>query len=222
MSRLKPFELIGQRMHVARMAVAVCATLAVPLADRALAADMLGDTGLRGSLAPIGYIRWDGWQFGVQAGFANMETQGFNTTNGPVFGGFLGYNGQWEQLVLGVDVGYKYASVLDASVETARFKLNDYATARVRAGYAMGQFLPYAFVGAAVGRFNYANLNIGTGTFVGKDNALDGGFVAGLGMDWAVTPAIFVRAEWEFVAFAGFDNTLAQVNSGSLGIGLRF
>jgi outer membrane immunogenic protein len=209
-------------MHVARMAVAVCVTLAASSADRALAADLLGDAGLRGSLAPTGFIRWDGWQFGVQGGFANMEAQGFHTTNGPVFGGFLGYNGQWDQLVLGVDVGYKYASVLDASVETARFKLNDYATVRVRAGYAMGQFLPYALVGAAVGRFNYANLNIGTGAFVGEDNAFDSGVVAGLGVDWAVTPAIFVRAEWEFIAFARLNSTISQINTGSLGIGLRF
>jgi opacity protein-like surface antigen len=172
-------------MHVARMAVAVCVTLAASSADRALAADLLGDAGLRGSLAPTGFIRWDGWQFGV-------------------------------------DVGYKYASVLDASVETARFKLNDYATVRVRAGYAMGQFLPYALVGAAVGRFNYANLNIGTGAFVGEDNAFDSGVVAGLGVDWAVTPAIFVRAEWEFIAFARLNSTISQINTGSLGIGLRF
>ena len=35
-------------------------------------------------------------------------------------------------------------------------KLVDYATLRARAGYAFGQFLPYALVGGAVGRFNYS------------------------------------------------------------------
>ena len=34
-------------------------------------------------------------------------------------------------------------------------KLVDYATLRGRAGYAWGQFLPYAAVGIAAGRFNY-------------------------------------------------------------------
>ena len=35
-------------------------------------------------------------------------------------------------------------------------KLVDYATLRGRAGYAFGNFLPYAVIGAAAGRFNYA------------------------------------------------------------------
>src|SRR5262249_48949524 len=56
-------------------------------------------------------------------------------------------------------------------------------------------FLPYAVLGAAVGRFNFGDLS--TGTFVGKDNAFDVGFVAGLGVDWAVAPGVFLRAEWE-------------------------
>ena len=35
-------------------------------------------------------------------------------------------------------------------------KLVDYGTLRLRAGYAFGQFLPYAVVGGALGRFNYS------------------------------------------------------------------
>lgn len=222
MSRLGPFDLIGRGMHVTRIVVAVCATLAVSSAGRAVAADLMDDTGLRGSLAPTGYIRWDGWQVGVLAGFANMETQNLNTTNGPVFGGFFGYNAQWDELVLGLDAGYRYASVLDASLTPNRFKLNDYATFRARAGYAIDKFLPYAMVGLAVGRFNYATLDPVTGLWTGKDNAFDSGLVAGVGVDWAVTPAVFVRAEWEYIAFARFNGTTSQVNSGLLGLGLRF
>ena len=41
-------------------------------------------------------------------------------------------------------------------VFSSSLKLTDYATFRGRAGYAFGQFLPYAFVGAAVGRMNYS------------------------------------------------------------------
>ena len=39
---------------------------------------------------------------------------------------------------------------------TSQMKLIDYGTLRGRAGYAFGQFLPYAFFGGAVGRFNYS------------------------------------------------------------------
>ncbi|MGE5162778.1 MAG: outer membrane protein [Sphingobacteriales bacterium] len=113
------------------------------------------------------------------------------------------------------DLGYKYPSVLDVSTDTAQFKLVDYATLRGRAGYAIGPFLPYAVVGIAVGRFNYANLDLGTGMFVGKDNAFDSGIIAGLGVDWALTPGIFVRAEWEYIAFLKLNGKTPKPIPGS-------
>jgi outer membrane immunogenic protein len=119
-------------------------------------------------------------------------------------------------------------------------KLVDYATVRARAGYAMGQFLPYATIGAAVGRFNYANTatvhNVGTpplGSPIlpfdvtdtqsnGKDNAIVGGFEVGLGMDVAVLPNVFLRGEWEFVAFAPVGGSRASMNTGRVGVGMKF
>ena len=272
-----------------RVAVAGCSVLAGAAADRALAADW--PDALRGSLTPS-YTRWDGWQFGVQAGIASMRSDFGNGTSslvafilrnstlqneaapsewtalspdvhtGQVFGGFLGYNVQWDQLVVGWDVAYKYGSTLKTasadqitrvvttsddvqhtvsiSAQSA-LKLVDYATLRGRAGYAFGQFLPYAVVGAAVGRFNYATTvdvtddqllpPIPPGTpvptfaqsgSVGKNNAYIGGVVAGLGMDWAVTPGMFVRAEWEYVAFAPVNGTRVNLNTGQVGVGARF
>ena len=182
--------------------LAICAALAIWPTERAGAADWP----LRGSLAPqTTYARWDGWQFGVEAGWGTFRndfgnstsplvafilrnttaesefapstwtTLPSNTTNGPVFGGYIGYNMQWDQLVLGVDLGYKYANIATGANDSiarqfttsdgfsntvsidarAQMKLVDYATLRGRAGYAWGQFLPYAFVGIAAGRFNY-------------------------------------------------------------------
>jgi len=43
-----------------------------------------------------------------------------NFTNGPVFGGFFGYN-KWDQLVIGFDVGYKYALSWILSTAQTRF-----------------------------------------------------------------------------------------------------
>ena len=42
-------------------------------------------------------------------------------------------------------------------MRSSSIKLIDYGTFRGRAGYAFGQFLPYAVLGGAVGRFNYTN-----------------------------------------------------------------
>jgi outer membrane immunogenic protein len=241
-----------------------------------------------------GFVRWDGWQAGVQAGFGNMnsdfgnstsslvafilrnstlEAEGApsswttlpkNTTSGPVFGGFVGYNWQWSELVVGWDLAYKHPANLNSSTgdslsrrfdtsdsvrhdvtiaAQSSFKLVDYATLRGRAGYAFGEFLPYAVVGAAVGRFNYqtsvavtdvmTDLTVAPpvvgdlGTFQqsassGRNNVFAFGVAAGLGIDWAVTPGMFLRAEWEYIAFAAVNGTRANTNTGSLGLGARF
>ncbi len=119
-------------------------------------------------------------------------------------------------------------------------QLLDYATARARAGYAMGQFLPYAMIGAAVGRFNYANTatvhNVGTppaGSPIApfdvtdtqssaKNNAIIGGFVTGLGVDVAILPNVFLRGEWEFVAFAQLNGIRTNINTGRVALGMKF
>jgi len=184
------------------------------------------------------------------------------TTNGAVFGGFIGYNMQWDQLVLGMEFAYKHPSIMQSGANDSlsrifdtsdsiehfvtidaqtSFKLVDYAALRARAGYAWGQFLPYAAVGLAVGRFNYHTSVTVTdsqtqlpnppgpflGTFQqsassGQNNAFAAGVAAGLGVDWAATANLFVRAEWEFVAFAPVNQTRTNIQVGYLGAGVRF
>src|SRR6202158_1065050 len=174
----------------------------------AMAADLFDDSFLRGSLSSKSPARWDGVNFGAHIGVANMHTDfgtstgslvafilrnstlenearpsGWttlpsNTTNGRSYGAFLGYNMQWSELVLGVDLAYnRLLSMQSSASDSIRrivttsdgvqhdvtisaqssLKLIDYATLRGRAGYAFGQSLPYAVIGGAVGRFNYSN-----------------------------------------------------------------
>ena len=281
---------LGLRVGVT---AAFCSVVMTALPGGARAADWP----LRGSIDP-GYTRWDGWHAGLQVGYGNMNTDpgnstsqpiafilrnttlqnefapsewttlGPGTTNSAVYGGFVGYNMQWDNLVLGFDIGYKHPSKLDAGAQDSisrrvvtsdniqhdvtidaqtSLKLVDYATLRGRAGYAIGQFLPYAVVGAAVGRFNYsttvsvsdfmtqlpltptppggpigfANLTPSSIT-AGKDNSIVGGVVAGVGADWAITPGMFLRAEWEFIAFASVNGARTNLNTANIGMGVRF
>lgn len=120
----------------------------------------------------------------------------------------------------------------------ASLKLVDYATVRAKAGYAFGQFLPYGMLGVAIGRFNYTTSSTvtdiwtpsgGTATTYGpitqsdsKNNAVTAGFLVGLGMDVALLPNVFVRGEWEFVAFAPVNGIRSQLNTGRVGLGVRF
>lgn len=239
--------------------------------------------------APAGYVRWDGLQIGAQVGLSSMSTDFGNSgsqqvayilrnstlqneaapsdwttlpeviTNSRQYGGFIGYNMQWGELVVGADVGYNWVSSLEANaadgiarivttsddvshsvtiVSSASLKLVDYATVRARMGYAFGQFLPYAILGAAVGRFNYATSSTVTDVWTpsgggattfgpvtetdAKNNAVVAGFVTGLGMDVSLLPNVFLRGEWEFVAFAPVNGIRAQINTGRAGLGVRF
>jgi outer membrane immunogenic protein len=180
-----------------------------------------------------------------------------NVTDSLQWGAFLGYNWQMEQLVFGADVAYNRPSDLNSQATdtlerlvstsdlvnhdvtlqgTASLKLVDYATVRGRAGYAVGQFLPYAMLGVAVGRFNYSTsatvTDVETGAVVGtfgpvtqskgQDNVYVGGFLAGLGVDVAVLPNVFLRAEWEYIAWGPVNGTHSSLNTGRAGIGIRF
>ncbi|HKA75116.1 MAG TPA: outer membrane beta-barrel protein [Xanthobacteraceae bacterium] len=105
-------------------------------------------------------------------------------------GVFGGYDSQWENAVLGIDLNYHH-TWLDAVSLTTRFlgipptgvpataynvdltktatiSLTDYFTLRGRAGWAFGSFMPYATVGVALGladvtesvRMHYQAINL--------------------------------------------------------------
>src|SRR5690348_14073564 len=207
-------------------AAALIASAAMP--GRAAAADM-PETILRGGYsepAPESYGRWDGVSFGAQFGWSNL-TADFGSvsdttplpkvsTNSGQFGGFIGYNAQWDRLVLGVEGAYNRFNSLSATSTSdplsSTFKIVDYATLRGRAGYAYGQFLPYMFIGAAVGRVNYQNSTSGAVT-ASQDNAYAGGFTTGLGIDVAILPNVFVRAEYEYVLFTQVGGVRSSTNT---------
>lgn len=169
----------------------------------AIAADM--PEFLRGSFSPSS-TRWDGFYFGAQAGktfgtadFSNStasmisyiladtelqpivsdwQTLPKGSTGSQSFGGFIGYNYQWDDVVLGAELNYNHMSIgtgaqgsigpilvpganlPDGSMvlysvtvaSAASVAIHDTVTARARAGWAFDRFMPYGFAGLAVGR----------------------------------------------------------------------
>src|SRR5262249_11449450 len=97
---------------------------------------------------------------------------------GVSFGGFAGYNWQWEDAVVGIELNYNRTSLsgevgdtlervfidnaqappghnfqYDVTVTgSARAHITDFGTFRARGGWAAGPFLPYAFAAIAVRR----------------------------------------------------------------------
>jgi outer membrane immunogenic protein len=99
-----------------------------------------------------------------------------NLAHATGWGGFAGYNTQWQDLVLGIEGTYTHAPfsvvavdhpllghVVSASGTTysvnitgsGSLEVTDFGSVRARAGYAFGSFLPYGFAGVALGRGTY-------------------------------------------------------------------
>ena len=94
------------------------------------------------------------------------------STHGEGFGGFFGYNSQWSDVVVGLELNYTHGKfggyqtgtmsrffnlpsgyTVGATYEgTARMNISDMGTIRARAAYVCGSFLPYAFAGLALGQ----------------------------------------------------------------------
>jgi opacity protein-like surface antigen len=177
--------------------------------------------------------------------------------NGNVWGAFVGYNWQMTDLVLGVEGAYHMGQKrivasgadyiarnfstsggvnYDAAVDsTGRLELRDYATIRGRAGYVIGQFLPYASVGLTVARMAYNTSATVTGTqnsnppvnfsfadTTHKDTAVAYGANLALGVDVTLLPNLFLRGEYEFIAFAPINGIRANISTFRAGLGLKF
>jgi outer membrane immunogenic protein len=137
--------------------------------------------------------------------------------------------------------GNTYATNIVGSAST---HVTDFGTLRARVGYVVGSFLPYATVGLAAGRadvndsttvsFTCTAVSLPTCPTVRTQIALPPqpstlaltkwlyGYAAGLGLEAAVLPNVFVRGEWEFIQFGPFSETRANLNSLRLGGGVRF
>lgn len=277
------------------------------LASGAQAADM--PDFLRGSLSGVSSSRnWDGWYAGGQVGYtsANMDFShsvksltNFMERNGVLqdplaqwsllssnhaqatgFGGFVGRNWQWEDLVFGVEANYNYMTslasqssnsmerlIVDPAGEnppaghthtydttltgSAALQIKDVVTLRGRAGWAVGDALPYLFGGLAVGRVDVSrsatvyydkydawsvtngvtgittNYNVKVGSYSQssaeqRTNSFVAGWTAGLGMEYMLWGCMFLRGEWEYVRFLSVKDISFSTNNARLGVGYKF
>lgn len=221
-----------------RLCWLMCGLAAVPAA--ANAADM-GEM-LRGSntvIAAPGGARWDGVYVGghvgasvpgidftnntndvrVLAGLAGISNPtatplGNQDSTGIHYGGFVGYNTQWDGAVFGFEGTYNWIgksltatntitggfvagnpalAYPAAGAETAR--IVDYGTLRLRGGWAAGSFfMPYATFGLAVGRMDITRTVVVTpsttpatpaGTFVPPPISVSQNLTNQFGYGWA-------------------------------------
>jgi outer membrane immunogenic protein len=163
------------------------------------------------------YPRWDGFYFGAQAGqsFGNVDFGNASASqsayilansdlqadvskwatlpqvkaNSLSYGGFIGYNIQWGEVITGFELNYNHVTLNAAASDSlgplrfamqpqpdkttiqyaaavsssAAVAIHDIMTARARAGWTIDRLLPYGFVGVAVGRadvFRFTDVSV--------------------------------------------------------------
>lgn len=132
-----------------------------------------GDTKFKGSNSDMTAGLVANTLVGSQAGVASWPLSFTNQSgHSEVYGGFAGYNSQWEDVVIGLEVSYvhgkfggassgsmsRYSLLSDnnyhsvTSSASSSISISDIGTFRARAGYAFGSFLPYVFGGLALGQ----------------------------------------------------------------------
>jgi outer membrane immunogenic protein len=200
-------------------------------------------------------VNWDGYYIGAQAGTGRSDMNFANATrditgrlldglaieqdgqvsqwpimgkasqSGNGFGGFVGYNSQWDDVVIGVELSYLHGkfggsqsgyvgrSFIDSLGYTngvnynasASMAISDTGTLRARAGYAIGAFLPYLFGGIALGQADIIRTAHISGVSV-KQNAVSG--FSTIPFDYIKTDAQYNHLLYGYTAGLGVDVNL--------------
>lgn len=209
------------------------------------------------------FYDWSGSYVGLQAGYSNAHTT-FSEVwgslvpvlaggvvplepplgrrgngSGASYGGFVGFNSQWDEVVLGLELSYSHTSLRPSTTATVadpapatvtagkEMHVTDFATFRGRAGYVMGRYLPYAMIGFAMGRAEQVRTALVIPAVGGPLGPISDsnpkwayGYAAGIGLDVMVMQNMFLRAEYEFVQFV--NNIDTSINTVRAALGLRF
>ena len=243
-------------------------------ASVAQAADMPDLPFLRGSFTDglsSARVNWQGFYVGGQASYGSTTSKLSPTANSDLlatfseppgvdyarpllptphsntagFGGYFGYNSQWEDVVLGVEANYIHDGIRSVSDVTApRYngdgsinslihsnavvKLSDFGSLRIRGGYVMGCFLPYAFAGTGFGSQTVDRtvsaypdpLTPPLPTTAASKTKLVYGYSAGVGIDVMLVGGLFMRAEYEYRRVTSDIET--NINTVRAGLGYKF
>jgi outer membrane immunogenic protein len=159
------------------------------------------------------------------------------------YGGFAGYNSQWDDVVFGFEANYLHSgfhaltsgtgntyapdySILTTMNSSALVSLTDFGSLRLRAGYAVGCFLPYLYGGVGVGsqtverNVSASPAPVLTPWTSDTKTKLVYGYSLGAGVDVMLVAGLFLRAEYEYLRVT--STIESNVNSARVGVGYKF
>lgn len=182
---------------------------------------------------------------------------------GAMFGGFAGYNAQFEEAVVGLEVDYLRFGKAGSSTDTiARqfpnsgnfvesvnmtggntTRIDHLVTLRARAGYAMGNIMPFVTGGLALGHGTVSNFVTITAQGQAPDptqppssvpylvnyptvsstrtNAFMMGFTGGAGVE-AMFGGLILRGEYLFTRLQAQGGAIIDINQARVGAGVKF
>ena len=161
-----------------------------------------------------GHFGYGGGGFGPGTNPAHNEAVVFPSSVTGLIGGYqVGYNWQLpNNVVLGVEGDITFLSPLDVNATaTAPFNttLNYVATARGRAGYAFGNFVPYVTGGLAVGQSKVEALD-GDGAVLSPKQHTHVGWTAGVGVEVALDRHWSAKLEYNYIDLGAQTYSLDQ------------
>jgi outer membrane immunogenic protein len=162
---------------------------------------------------------WTGAYAGILAGYgwANFRDGG-TTGAGAIAGGYLGYNVQTpDNWVYGIEADGMWSGIAGNNFNSDR--INYLSTVRGRLGYAFGDFLLYGTGGVAV-----AGVTTNDGASASQTHV---GWVAGAGVEAALTSNVVARVEYNYVGLntRNYGNGVTAAPAASIvkaGIGFKF
>jgi outer membrane immunogenic protein len=209
----------------------------------------------------------------LAAPVSNFTTLPQVASNGFGYGAFFGYNSQWEELTLGWELNYTRMNIntraedslsrtigdntaappnhnffYDVTVSgNAHVRVTDILMLRGRAGWSVGNFLPYAFLAPGIVRADVTRAATVTsvrrdvpnvtdpvtpalpddifGPISRTDTKLAGyyfAYSAGIGLDVELMPRVFARLEWEALHIPDIQSMNVSIQTVRTGLGVKF
>lgn len=154
---------------------------------------------------------FNGVTVGVQAGWEDRKIDAtvlpdtLNTAlddkrDGVTYGGYVGYDHQIEDFVLGVEAGFSpNGKTLNAAVPGGSIELDSKwnADVSVRAGVVVSpRLLAYGRVGYALNRYRISGFATGNSTPIASESETADGIMFGGGLEYAASERASFRAEY--------------------------
>lgn len=191
------------------MRIWIAGIFTLALGGVAGAADLDGPLPLAAGLAPLD---WSGPYVGVSVGYGWLRDVDYSFSpplrssgEDVIFGGHFGYLHQFGTFIVGAEGQF---TRLDINFEGFPIDAEESLAIKARGGFSFNRFLVTGHAGAA-----YATTNIGLE---------DWGWVAGAGIDYAITDNFIVGVSYDHMQFDEFDGTLIDAELDLLKARLSF